>query len=147
MVTIPVHISIEGRGKLPEYAHEGDSGFDFHAAIDKPITINPGYREAIPTGIKVAIPDGYELQVRSRSGLSLNKGLVVANSPGTVDSGFRGEIMVIMSNTDAWDAVTIDPGMKIAQGVLCPVVKAEFNRVNYLPDSDRGAKGLGSSGV
>lgn len=147
MISIPVHIVAEGRGKIPSYANPGDAGFDLVAAIDKPVTLYPGTREVIPTGIKVAIPDGYELQIRSRSGMTRDYGVIVANSPGTIDCGYRGEIGVIIANIDEWDSFTIQPGMKIAQAVLSPVVQAEFIRVNMLPESERGEKGFGSSGI
>ena len=145
VISIPVHIVTSK--ELPKYAHSGDAGFDLVAANSKPITIYPGNREIIPTGIKMAIPDGYELQIRSRSGMASSYGVVVANSPGTIDSGYRGEIGVVLANIDEWDSFTVQPGMKIAQGVLSPVVQAEFIRVGSLGDTERGEKGFGSSGV
>lgn len=145
VISIPVHIVTSK--ELPKYAYPGDAGFDLVAANSKPITIYPGNREIIPTGLKMAIPDGYELQIRSRSGMASSYGVIVANSPGTIDSGFRGEIGVILANIDEWDSFTVQPGMKIAQGVLAPVVKAEFIRVGNLGDTDRGEGGFGSSGV
>lgn len=147
MISIPVHINTIGKSPIPEYAHEGDAGFDLVAAIEKPVTIYPGHRERIATGIKVAIPDGYELQIRSRSGMTCNYGVIVANSPGTIDCGYRGEIGVILANIDEFDSFTVQPGMKIAQGVLSPIVKAEFIKVDDLGETDRGEGGFGSSGL
>lgn len=145
VISIPVHIVT--KQELPVYAHPGDAGFDLVAAISKPVTIYPGHREVIPTGIKVAIPDGYELQIRSRSGMTRNYGVIVANSPGTIDCGYRGEVGVILANIDEFDSFTVQPGMKIAQGVLSPVVQAEFIKVESLGETERGEGGFGSSGV
>jgi dUTP pyrophosphatase len=147
VISIPVHIVTEGKAVVPTYAHEGDAGFDLEAAISNPVTIYPGNREVIPTGIKVAIPDGYELQIRSRSGMTRNYGIIVANAPGTIDSGYTGEIGVILANIDEFDSFTVQPGMKVAQGVLSPIVKAEFLKVESLGDTERGDSGFGSTGI
>lgn len=134
-------------GALPAYANPGDSGFDISAAIPMPINLWPGHRKAIPTGLRVAVPEGWELQIRSRSGMSLNHGVVVANSPGTIDSGFRGEIKVILHNVDSHKPFLINPGDRIAQGVLAPIIKAMFVLVESLDETVRGEGGFGSSGI
>lgn len=141
-----VRIQADRFGRIPEYAHPGDAGFDFRAAIDAPIRLWPGERKMIPTGLRMAIPDGYEVQVRSRSGLSYKNGVVVANAPGTIDSGFRGEVCVILQNLGD-GPFPIEPGDRIAQGVLAPVVRAEFVEADTLDDSQRGEGGFGSTGV
>lgn len=131
----------------PSYAYPTDSGFDLYSTED--IEIESLGRFAVPTGIKVSFDEGYELQVRPKSGLSLNSGLTVLNTPGTVDQGYTGEIKVIVFNTSR-NPVTIKKGSKIAQGVLCPVVNGKyviFEEVNKLEDKDRGDNGFGSTGV
>lgn len=134
-------------GSIPVYANPGDAGADLKASLPMSVTLWPGQRKAIPTGLRVAIPEGYELQIRSRSGLSLNHGVVVANAPGTIDPGFRGEIKVILQNTDEHKPFKIEPGMRIAQAVLAPVVQAIFTPVNELDETERGVNGFGSSGT
>jgi dUTP pyrophosphatase len=131
---------------IPTYAHEGDSGFDLVANISHDIVLTKGHRYCVPTGLAVAVPVGYELQVRSRSGLALKNGVAVLNSPGTVDAGYRGEVGVILINHGDDDFV-IKNGMKIAQGVIAPVMRAEFVVVSELSDTSRGAGGYGSTGV
>jgi dUTP pyrophosphatase len=145
-MTVTVHIQRDRLGKIPAYAHPGDAGFDFQAAIDAPIRIWPGERKMIPTGLRMAIPDGYEVQVRSRSGLSYKHGVVVANAPGTLDSGFRGEVCVILQNLGD-GPFPIEPGDRIAQGVLAPVMQAAFVEADTLGESQRGDGGFGSTGV
>jgi dUTP pyrophosphatase len=133
--------------KVPSYAYPSDSGFDLHSTIE--IIIPPFGRVLIPTGIKLSIPDEYEIQVRPKSGLALNQGLTVLNTPGTVDSGYVGEIKVIMFNTSD-QSVTISKGMKIAQAVLCPVVNGKYVSIeltNKVDDKDRGNNGFGSTGL
>ncbi|ABC23588.1 dUTP diphosphatase [Rhodospirillum rubrum] len=127
------------------YAKPGDAGFDLRAAIAAPITIEPGDITLVPAGIAMAVPEGYEIQVRSRSGLSL-KGLIVANAPGTVDSGYRGEFKVILTNIGRV-AHTVAPGDRIAQAVLAAVAHMPFVEVAELPPSERGSGGFGSTGV
>jgi dUTP pyrophosphatase len=141
-----VSIKLDGSAKIPEYANIGDSGADLYAAVPNDVLLFPDERMAVPTGLRVALPHGFELQVRSRSGLALNYGIVVANSPGTVDSGYRGEIKVILINLGD-EPFIIKPGMRIAQAVLAPVARAEFVIVDELPESDRGDGGFGSSGL
>jgi dUTP pyrophosphatase len=133
--------------KVPTYAYPSDSGFDLRSTVE---TILPPFgRALIPTGIKLSIPEEYEIQVRPKSGLAINMGLTVLNTPGTVDSGYVGEIQVIVFNTNN-HSVTISKGMKVAQAVLCPVVNGkyvEFELVDKVGDKDRGDKGFGSTGL
>jgi len=133
------------KGEL-KYQNEGDSGFDLTAGIDEPITLEPNETKLIPNGFKLSIPNNTEVQVRSRSGLSLKHGIVVKNSPGTVDSGYRGELATILYNSSD-KSFTINPGDRIAQAVLCPIRKANFTFVSELSDSTRGTGGFGSTGV
>ena len=115
------------------------------ADIDVPVIILPSKRALIPTGLRIAVPPGFEAQVRARSGLALKQGLCVLNGPGTVDADYRGEVGVILANLG--DApFTVEPGMRIAQLVIAPVVRAEWREVEKLPDTERGAGGFGSSG-
>ena len=133
--------------KIPSYAYPSDSGFDLRSTIE--INIPPFGRALIPTGIKLSIPEEYEIQVRPKSGLALNQGLTVLNTPGTVDSGYVGEIKVIVFNTNN-ETVTVSKGMKIAQAVLCPVVCGKYvslELTNKVEDKDRGDKGFGSTGI
>lgn len=128
---------------LPAYATEGAAGMDLLAARD--MVIAPGARALVPTGIAVAIPDGFEMQVRPRSGLALKHGVTVLNAPGTVDSDYRGEVGVILFNTS--DApFAIARGDRIAQAVFAPVTRAIWEEVVVLPESARGTGGFGSTG-
>ncbi|MCF8492051.1 MAG: dUTP diphosphatase [Rhodospirillum sp.] len=127
------------------YAKPGDAGFDLKAAVAAPVTLEPGDITIVPAGIAVAVPEGFEMQVRSRSGLS-TKGLIVANAPGTVDSGYRGEVGVILTNISR-GPMTVQPGDRIAQAVLATVAHMPFQEVTELPPSERGAGGFGSTGV
>lgn len=129
---------------IPQYAHEGDAGFDLCAT--EQVILTPGERALVKTGIAVQLPEGFELQVRPRSGLALKQGITVLNTPGTVDSGYRGEIGVILINHGTeWFQIT--PGMRIAQGVISRYEKVAFQAVESLDDSSRSAKGFGSTGV
>ena len=133
--------------KVPSYAYPSDSGFDLYSTIE--INLPPFGRALIPTGLKLSIPDEYEIQVRPKSGLALNQGLTVLNTPGTVDSGYVGEIKVIMFNTNN-ETVTISKGMKVAQAVLCPVVNGKYVSLDFVEkvgDKDRGDNGFGSTGI
>lgn len=129
----------------PSYKTEGSSGLDLIANISEPVRIYPGDRVLIKTGLFMAIPLGYELQVRSRSGLALNKGIVVLNSPGTVDSDYRDEIGVILYNTSK-NTFTVEPGDRIAQGVFAKYEKANLINVTVLSETDRKG-GFGSTGI
>ncbi|HEY1857873.1 dUTP diphosphatase [Acidocella sp.] len=130
---------------LPAYATTGAAGMDLLAAVDTPVTILPGGRSLIPTGFAMALPEGFELQVRPRSGLALKHGIVLPNAPGTIDEDYRGEVQVIMMNTGA-EAFTVTRGMRIAQAVLAPVVRAVWEEVEDLDATARGAGGFGSTG-
>ena len=133
--------------KFPTYAYPSDSGFDLTSVED--IDIVAFGRVLVPTGIKLSIPEEYEIQVRPKSGLALNYGLTVLNTPGTVDSGYNGEIMVIVFNTNP-KPFTVEKGMKIAQAVLCPVINGKYvnlQLVDKIENKDRGANGFGSTGI
>ncbi len=131
---------------LPEYAHMDDSGLDICAFLEEDLIIKPGERALVQTGIYVAIPDGYEFQVRSRSGLALKKGIFVLNSPGTIDAGYRNSIGVILYNSSK-DDFTVKNGDRIAQLVLQAVPMVVWQEVESLDDTERGMGGYGSSGV
>jgi len=131
----------------PIYAYTSDSGFDLHSVEEK--WIFPLSRVLIPTGIHLDIPEGYEIQIRSKSGLALKNGLFVLNSPGTVDEGYTGEIQVILFNTTN-EKIKIEKGQKIAQAVLCPVVSGKwikFVQVDKINSKDRNKQGFGSTGI
>lgn len=131
---------------LPAYATPGAAGMDLLAAVAAPVVIPPGGRVLVPTGLAVAVPAGYELQVRPRSGLALKNGIVLPNSPGTVDADYRGELQVIVMNAGP-EPFTVERGMRIAQAVLAPVVRAGWVEVAALDDTARGAGGFGSTGT
>ena len=128
---------------LPAYATEGAAGMDLLAARE--MVIPPGGRALVPTGLAVAIPDGFEMQVRPRSGLALKHGVTVLNAPGTVDSDYRGEVGVILLNTGA-EPFSIARGERIAQAVFAPVTRAAWEEVVVLPETQRGTGGFGSTG-
>jgi dUTP pyrophosphatase len=130
---------------LPSYATEGAAGLDVHAALHEPLVLAPGQRAALPTGLAVAVPEGWELQVRPRSGLALRHGLTCLNAPGTIDADFRGEVRVLLVNHGS-EPVTLHRGDRIAQLVLAPVGRAEVRQVDELPPSARGEGGFGSTG-
>ena len=131
---------------LPAYATPGAAGMDLLAAVGDPVVIPPGGRTLIPTGLTIALPAGHELQIRPRSGLALKNGIVLPNSPGTIDEDYRGEVQVIVLNTG--DApFTVERGMRIAQAVLAPVTKATWQEVAELPETARAAGGFGSTGT
>lgn len=131
---------------LPRYATEGAAGMDVEAALEADLTLAPGQRMAVPTGLSMAIAAGHELQVRSRSGLALRHGITVANAPGTIDSDYRGEVKILLVNLgDAPFVIT--RGMRIAQLVLAPVTRATLEQVDSLEDTDRGSSGFGSTGI
>ena len=132
---------------FPKYNYPSDSGFDLHSVEE---VIIPAFgRAAVPTGLSVQFEDGIELQIRPKSGLALNQGLTILNTPGTVDQGYRGEIKAIIFNTNN-TTVTIPKGMKVAQGVLCPVLSGKFIELqdaDELDKADRGSNGFGSTGI
>mgnify|MGYP000002551582 FL=1 len=132
---------------FPKYAYESDSGFDLHSTED--LSVGPFGRILVPTGIKVSFEEGYEIQVRPKSGLAIKQGLTVLNTPGTVDQGYTGEIQVIVFNTNNY-TVMIPKGMKVGQAVLCPVINGKyvrFEQVDTLNEKDRGNNGFGSTGI
>ncbi|MBX6743705.1 MAG: dUTP diphosphatase [Acetobacteraceae bacterium] len=131
---------------LPGYATPGAAGMDLLAAVTAPLTIPPGGRALVPTGLRIALPPGHELQVRPRSGLALKHGILLANSPGTIDEDYRGEVQIIVLNAGT-EAFTVERGMRIAQAVLAPVVRAAWREVSELPETSRGAGGFGSTGT
>ena len=130
---------------LPTRATPLSAGMDLHANVHENTIIMPGERKMIPTGIKIALPSGYEAQIRPRSGLALKYGLGMINAPGTIDADYRGEINVILCNWGT-EPFTIQRGDRIAQMVICPVVIIDFCEVDILPDSVRGSGGFGHSG-
>ncbi len=132
--------------ELPQYATEGAAGADVRANIpDGPVLLHPGTRALVPTGLKFEIPQGFEVQVRPRSGLALKHGITLVNSPGTIDCDYRGEVGVIMMNTSS-EPFEITHGMRIAQLVVAPVVKAEYKVQLTLGQTARGSGGFGSTG-
>ncbi len=131
---------------LPSYATEGAAGFDLYAAIPDAITIQPMQRRLIPTGLRMAIPSGFEGQVRARSGLALKKGLGMVNAPGTIDSDYRGEIGVILINWSD-EPQTIRRGERIAQMVIAPVTRAKLQETEMLEETVRGSGGFGHTGT
>jgi dUTP pyrophosphatase len=133
--------------KVPTYAYPSDSGFDLRSTVE--INIPPFGRALVPTGIKLSIPEEHEIQIRPKSGLAINQGLTVLNTPGTVDSGYVGEIKIIVFNTNN-ETVTVSKGMKIAQAVLCPVVCGKYVSIELMDkveDKDRMDNGFGSTGL
>ena len=131
---------------LPKYETEGSSGLDLAANTDKQIRILPGKSEIIPTGLAVAIPKNFEIQIRPRSGLAAKSQISVLNTPGTIDADYRGELKVILINLS--DKVfVVEKGLRIAQMILCPVVKATLKEVTELENTERGSGGLGSTGT
>ena len=131
---------------LPKYATDGSSGLDLAAFIDKNIEIKPGKSEIIPTGLAVAIPKNFEIQIRPRSGLAVKNQISVLNTPGTIDADYRGEIKVILINLSGASFI-VEKGLRIAQMVLCPVIKARLKEVENLEDTKRGSGGFWSTGV
>jgi dUTP pyrophosphatase len=130
---------------LPEYATAGAAGVDLRAAVDEPVVLAPGERASVPTGVAIALPHGFECQVRPRSGLAARSGITLLNSPGTVDEDYRGEIQVIVINHGR-EPFTIERGMRIAQAVFARYEKIEWLEVNELETSERGHGGFGSTG-
>jgi dUTP pyrophosphatase len=128
---------------VPERAYAGDAGLDL-ASCER-VELGPGERALVPTGLAVAIPDGYAGFVQPRSGLALRHGISIVNTPGLIDSGYRGELRVTLLNTDTREAFTVEPGMRIAQLLIVPIPEVELVEVDELPASERGARGFGSS--
>lgn len=130
---------------LPSYQTDGSAGVDLFAAVKEPITLQPGERALIPTGIRIALPPGYEAQVRPRSGLAIRHGISMVNAPGTIDSDYRGEVQVILINLGQ-EPFTIRRGERIAQMVIAPVMRVEWEVVENLPPTARGDGGFGHTG-
>jgi dUTP pyrophosphatase len=128
---------------LPARAYSGDAGFDL-AACER-VVLDPGERALVPTGVAVAIPEGYAGFVQPRSGLAVKHGISIVNTPGLVDSGYRGELKVALLNTDTREPFIVEPGMRIAQLVVMPVPELELVEVDELPESERGVRGFGST--
>ncbi|NVJ93407.1 MAG: dUTP diphosphatase [Methylocystaceae bacterium] len=136
-----------GKGMdLPHYATEHAAGMDLMAAIEGTLVLEPGHRAIVPTGLSIALPVGYEAQVRPRSGLAAKNGVTVANAPGTIDADYRGEVGVILINLGQ-DAFIIERGMRIAQMVVAPVTTISWVATDVLPETERGSGGFGSTGL
>lgn len=131
---------------LPSYETEDAAGMDLRAAVSEDVKIAPGERALVPTGLAIALPSGYEAQIRPRSGLALKQGISLVNSPGTIDADYRGEIGVIVINHGT-EAFTVSRGLRIAQMVVAPVIQAAWTEVSDLSDTARGAGGFGSTGT
>lgn len=147
MSEIPVDVLVQRLDPdvpMPSYAHPGDAGADLVTTID--ITLAPGERALVPTGIAIALPRGFAAFIHPRSGLAAKRGITIVNAPGTVDAGYRGEIMVCLLNTDHSDSVSLARGDRIAQMVIQRVDTARFHEVESLPGSHRGDGGFGSTG-
>jgi dUTP pyrophosphatase len=145
-IVVPVTVLPHGEGlELPAYATPGAAGCDLRAALEAPLVLAPGARSLVPTGIALAIPEGYEGQVRMRSGLALRQGLTLLNAPGTIDSDYRGEVKVILANLGS-EPATIARGERIAQLVFAPVSRAKLTLAQKLAPSSREGGGFGSTG-
>ena len=136
---------LDSKVQLPKYKTDGSSGMDLMAFLESPVNLKPQESELIPTGISIAIPEDTEVQIRPRSGLAAKSNISVLNTPGTIDSDYRGEIKIILFNHGKEDFV-INNNDRIAQMILMPIVKAEFEEVEYLPKTLRGSGGFGSTG-
>jgi dUTP pyrophosphatase len=143
VIELPVR-RLRPEAVVPHRAYDGDAGLDLTAC--ERVVLEPGERAVVHTGLAVAIPDGYAGFVQPRSGLAARNGLTIVNAPGLVDSGYRGEVLVVLLNTDREHAFTVEPGMRIAQLVVMPIPALEPVEVEELPESERGARGHGSSG-
>lgn len=141
-----VEIINRSKHQLPSYATNLSAGMDLRANIDEPIVLAPLQRVLVPTGLFIALPEGYEAQVRPRSGLAIKKGITVLNSPGTIDADYRGEVCVILVNLSD-ESFTIADGERIAQMVIARHEQVEWNEVEILSDTERGAGGFGHTGV
>jgi len=143
---IKIQVVNRGHQQLPEYATPLSAGMDLRANLDEPVTLHPMERRLIPTGLHIALPEGYEAQVRPRSGLALKHGITVLNSPGTIDADYRGEIGVVLINLSQQDFVVSD-GERIAQMVIARHEQADFVEVEQLDETERGEGGYGHTGV
>jgi dUTP pyrophosphatase len=143
---IPVKITLSEGARLPSYQTRGASGADLHALLQTPLTIEPGAVVLVPTGLFIELPDGYEAQIRPRSGLALKHGITLLNTPGTIDSDYRGEIKIIMVNHGR-DPFIVEDGMRIAQMVFARTFRADFEIACELTGTERNEGGFGHSGV
>lgn len=146
MKEIEVKIVNHSNNPLPEYSTKDSAGMDVRAMLDEPVTLRPLERALIPTGLHIQLPEGYECQIRPRSGLALKKGITVLNTPGTIDADYRGEIKIILINLSS-EPYTIENGERICQMVIKEYVKATLTQVDDLDDTERGAGGFGHTGV
>lgn len=146
MNKVSIKVINKGKQELPKYATTQSAGMDLRANIDEPIVLKPMERKLIPTGLCIALPQGYEAQIRPRSGLALKRGITVLNSPGTIDADYRGEIGVVLINLSGGSFV-IDPGTRIAQMVIACHEQGEFIEVEELDETERGDGGYGHSGT
>lgn len=147
-MTLPVRIEwkrLSPLARIPAYQTSLAAGMDVHAAITEPMLLEPNRVVLVPTGFALAIPEGFEAQVRPRSGLSTKHGVTVPNAPGTIDADYRGEVMVALINLGRTD-FTVEPGMRVAQLVFAPVARADITEVSDLSPTERGAGGFGSTG-
>jgi dUTP pyrophosphatase len=142
MIELPIH-RLRPDAVVPARAYSGDAGLDLSSC--ERVELAPGERALVPTGLAVAIPEGYAGFVQPRSGLAAKHGISIVNTPGLVDSGYRGELLVNLVNTDPRDAFVVEPGMRIAQLVILPIPELELVEVDELPESERGVRGFGSS--
>jgi dUTP pyrophosphatase len=142
MIELPIQ-RLRPDAVVPARAYSGDAGLDLSAC--ERVELAPGERALVPTGLAVAIPEGYAGFVQPRSGLAAKHGISIVNTPGLVDSGYRGELLVNLVNTDPRDAFVVEPGMRIAQLVILPIPELELIEVDELPESERGVRGFGSS--
>lgn len=145
-VMVKINIINKSKHNLPEYATPQSAGLDLRANLDEPVVLKPLERALIPTGLFIALPDGYEAQIRPRSGLAIKKGISLVNAPGTIDADYRGEIGVILVNLSNEDFV-VEDGERIAQMVIARYEQAEFQPVEVLDETERGAGGFGHTGV
>jgi dUTP pyrophosphatase len=142
MIELPIQ-RLRPEAVVPARAYSGDAGLDLSSC--ERVELAPGERALVPTGLAVAIPEGYAGFVQPRSGLAAKHGISIVNTPGLVDSGYRGELLVNLVNTDPRDAFVVEPGMRIAQLVILPIPELELVEVDELPESERGVRGFGSS--
>lgn len=145
MMTMKVKTWSHFKGEMPAYQSTHASGFDVRAQISEPVTLKPGERALVPTGLSFEIPEGYEIQARPRSGWALKQGMSLLNTPGTIDADYRGEVKIILVNLGQ-EPVRIEDQERIAQLVVCPIFQVKMERVEELSTTDRGAGGFGSTG-
>jgi dUTP pyrophosphatase len=146
MEELEVLISMAEGGRLPQYATSASSGMDLCALLNEPVTLQPLERKLIPTGIHISIPEGYEAEIRPRSGLAFKSGISIVNTPGTIDADYRGEVKVILINLGS-EPFIVSNGDRIAQMVFRSVARARLKTVDGLPESQRGKGGFGSTGI